>query len=141
VNVARMGKWKMHIKFWERWSGNRSDAGEGCGLDWMYLGYGPETASYIHVNKLPDPFVAHVDGLRLSPNGVHCQACCSSPWWCMRVESHGGIMRTGETRKSRRKPCLSATSPTTNPTWTVPGANPGLFLSLKSWECLGQVTG
>jgi hypothetical protein len=31
-----------------------------------------------------------------------------------------------ETRRTRIKPCPSATLPTTNPIWTDPNANPGL---------------
>jgi hypothetical protein len=33
---------------------------------------------------------------------------------------------TGENRSTREKTCPSATLPTTNPTWTDPGSNPGL---------------
>jgi hypothetical protein len=33
---------------------------------------------------------------------------------------------TGENRSTRGKTCPSATSSTTNPTWTDPGSNPGL---------------
>jgi hypothetical protein len=33
---------------------------------------------------------------------------------------------TAENRRTRRKPCPSATFPTTNPTWIDPGANRGL---------------
>jgi len=42
------------------------------------------------------------------------------------MESHGGMILTGENRKTRRETCPSATLSTTNPTWTDPGANPGL---------------
>jgi hypothetical protein len=42
------------------------------------------------------------------------------------VWSPGGMILTGETRKTRRKTCPSATLSTTNPTWTEPGENPGL---------------
>jgi hypothetical protein len=43
-------------------------------------------------------------------------------WW---VWSHSGIILTGESRRTRRKPFPSASLPTTNPTWTDLGANPG----------------
>jgi hypothetical protein len=35
------------------------------------------------------------------------------------------MILTGETRRTRRKTYPSATLPVTNPTWTVPEANPG----------------
>jgi hypothetical protein len=44
----------------------------------------------------------------------------------MSLESDGGIILTGENRRTRRKTCPSATLSTTNPTWIYPGANPGL---------------
>jgi hypothetical protein len=44
----------------------------------------------------------------------------------MSLESEGGMILTGENRRTRRKTCPSATLSTTNPTWIVPGANPGL---------------
>jgi hypothetical protein len=42
------------------------------------------------------------------------------------LESDGGMILTGENRRTRRKTCPSATLSTTNPTWIDPGANPGL---------------
>jgi hypothetical protein len=44
----------------------------------------------------------------------------------MGMESHGGMILTGENRGTRRQTCPSATLSTTNPTWIEPGANPGL---------------
>jgi hypothetical protein len=44
----------------------------------------------------------------------------------MSLESDGGMILTGENRKTRRNTCLSATLSTTNPTWIDQGANPGL---------------
>jgi hypothetical protein len=41
----------------------------------------------------------------------------------MRMESHGGMTLTGETRRTRRKSCSSATLSIANSTWTDPGAN------------------
>jgi hypothetical protein len=41
------------------------------------------------------------------------------------MEWHDGMIFTGETRRTRRKTCPSATSSTTNSTRTDPGANPG----------------
>jgi hypothetical protein len=48
------------------------------------------------------------------------------PRWYMSMESHGGIILTGENRRTRRKTCPTDTLSTTNPTWTDPGANCGL---------------
>jgi hypothetical protein len=42
------------------------------------------------------------------------------------LESNGGMILTGENRRTRRKNCPSATLSTTNPTWIDLGANPGL---------------
>jgi hypothetical protein len=39
---------------------------------------------------------------------------------------NGGMILTGENRRTRRKPCTSATLSNTNPTWMDPNANPGL---------------
>jgi hypothetical protein len=44
----------------------------------------------------------------------------------MSLESDGGMILTGEDRRTRRKTCPSATLSTTNPTWIDPDANPGL---------------
>jgi hypothetical protein len=44
----------------------------------------------------------------------------------MSLESDGGMILTGENRRTRRETCPSATLPTTNPTWNDLGANPGL---------------
>jgi hypothetical protein len=44
----------------------------------------------------------------------------------MSLESDGGMILTGENRRTWRKTCPSATSSTTNPTWIDPGANPAL---------------
>jgi hypothetical protein len=42
------------------------------------------------------------------------------------IWSSGGMILTGESRRIRKNTCPSATSSTTNPTRTDPGANPGL---------------
>jgi hypothetical protein len=44
----------------------------------------------------------------------------------MSLESDGGMILTGENRRTRRKTCPSATLSATNPTWIDPGVNPGL---------------
>jgi hypothetical protein len=49
------------------------------------------------------------------------------PRWYMSMESHGGMILTGEKWRTRRKTCPSTTLSTTNPTWTDPGGNPGLY--------------
>jgi hypothetical protein len=42
------------------------------------------------------------------------------------IWSSGGMILTGENRRTRRETFPSATSSTTNPTWTTLGSNPGL---------------
>jgi hypothetical protein len=49
------------------------------------------------------------------------RAYCSSPRLCVRQESHGGVILTGENRKSRKKTCPSATFSTSDPTWIDSG--------------------
>jgi hypothetical protein len=44
----------------------------------------------------------------------------------MSLKSDGGMILTGENRRTRRKTSPSATLSTTNPTGIDPGANPGL---------------
>jgi hypothetical protein len=44
----------------------------------------------------------------------------------MSMKNDGGIIMTGENRRTQRKTCRSAILSTTNPTWTEPGANPGI---------------
>jgi hypothetical protein len=44
----------------------------------------------------------------------------------MSLESDGGMILTGENRRTERKTCPSATLSTTNPTWIVLGANSDL---------------
>jgi hypothetical protein len=44
----------------------------------------------------------------------------------MSLESDGGMILTGENRRTRRKTCPSATLSIADPTWIDPGANPGL---------------
>jgi hypothetical protein len=56
----------------------------------------------------------------------HQRAYCSSPGWYMSMECHGGMILTGENRITRSKTYPIATLFTTNPTWTDPGAIPGL---------------
>jgi hypothetical protein len=64
-------------------------------------------------------------GEAMSLNCGHQQARCSSPRY-MSMESHGGMILTGENRKTWRETCPSSTLSTINPTWTDPGVNPGL---------------
>jgi hypothetical protein len=42
----------------------------------------------------------------------------------MSMESHSGIVLTGENRRTRRETCPSSTLSTTSPISTDPGANP-----------------
>jgi hypothetical protein len=44
----------------------------------------------------------------------------------MGMENDGGMILTGENRRTRRKTCPSATLTTRNPTWIDRGAYPGL---------------
>jgi len=39
------------------------------------------------------------------------------------VRSFGGMIRAGKNRITRRTPCITATSSTTNLSWTVLGSN------------------
>jgi hypothetical protein len=51
-----------------------------------------------------------------------CQrACCLSPRLYISKESHGGMILTGENRRTLRKTCPSATLSATNPTCIDPG--------------------
>jgi hypothetical protein len=60
--------------------------------------------------------------------------------WCMSMESSGGIILTGENRRTRRKICPSAISYAINPTWIDPGANPGLHGERSATNCLSHGT-
>jgi hypothetical protein len=62
----------------------------------------------------------------MSLNCGHQLAYCSSPSWYMSIESHGGMILTGENQRTWRKTCPSATLAFTNPTWTDPGTDLGL---------------
>jgi hypothetical protein len=44
----------------------------------------------------------------------------------MSMENDGGMILTGENRRTRRETCPNATLFTTYPTWIDLGANPGL---------------
>jgi hypothetical protein len=44
----------------------------------------------------------------------------------MSIESHDGVICSGENRRIQLRTCSIATVFTTNPTLTNPGANPGL---------------
>jgi hypothetical protein len=44
----------------------------------------------------------------------------------MSLESDGGMILTGENRRTRRKTCPSTILSTTKPTWIDPGTNPCL---------------
>jgi hypothetical protein len=64
--------------------------------------------------------VVHVNGVRRL-NCVHLKTYFHSQ--SMSMDIHGGMILTGETRRTWRKPSPSATLSTTNPIWTGPGAN------------------
>jgi hypothetical protein len=51
----------------------------------------------------------------------------------MSLENDGGMILTGERRRTRRKTCPSATLSTKNPTWIDPGANPSLRWEVGDW--------
>jgi hypothetical protein len=59
----------------------------------------------------------------LSLDCGHQRSYCSFP---RSVQSHGGVLLTGENRRTRRETCLSATLSTADATWTGPGTNPSL---------------
>jgi hypothetical protein len=63
----------------------------------------------------------HADGVRLSLNCDHC-----SSYRYMNMEARWNDTDRENTKRTRRKNCPSATLCATNPTWTDPGANPGL---------------
>jgi hypothetical protein len=58
----------------------------------------------------------------------------------MSLESDGGMILTGENRRTRRKTCPSATLSTTNPTWIDPGTNPGLRGERRATDDLSHRT-
>jgi hypothetical protein len=58
----------------------------------------------------------------------------------MSLESHDGMIRTGEKRNTRRKTCPSATFFTTNRTWTDSGAKPGLHVQMSAINILSHGT-
>jgi hypothetical protein len=58
----------------------------------------------------------------------------------MSLESDGGMILTGENRRTLRKTCPSATLSTTNPTWIDPGANPVLRDERLATNDLSQAT-
>jgi hypothetical protein len=75
-------------------------------------------------------FVAGLGSCRwretMSLNYRHQRASCSPPagWYMSMKPRWNDTDRVN--RISWRKTCLSANLPTTNPTWTDPGRNPGL---------------
>jgi hypothetical protein len=61
----------------------------------------------------------------MSLNCSHNRPIVHITYMCM--DSHGGVILTGENRRNlRKKPCPSVILFTTNPTWTDPGAKAGL---------------
>jgi hypothetical protein len=86
--------------------------------------YGLGLCACIYMDKLV--VVVHVDGVRLSLNCGLQRAYCSSPSWCMSIESHGGMILTGQNRKTRSQTSLSATLSSTYPIWTDMDTNPAL---------------
>jgi hypothetical protein len=57
----------------------------------------------------------------------------------MSLESDGGMISTGENRRTQRKTCPSATLSTTNPTWIDLGAKPGLRGERPATNDLSQI--
>jgi hypothetical protein len=74
----------------------------------------------------------------MSLNCSHQQACCSSPRWYLSIESHGGMILTGENWRTQRETCPSATLSTTNPIWSDLGVNPGLCIEMPASNCLSH---
>jgi hypothetical protein len=60
--------------------------------------------------------------------------------WCTSMDSHDGMISTGERRRTWRKTCLGATLSTTYPTWIDPGTNPGLRSKRPATNRLGRCT-
>jgi hypothetical protein len=50
----------------------------------------------------------------------------SAPGWYMSMESHGGMILTGENLRTRKTTCPKVTLSIKNFTWADPSANPGL---------------
>jgi hypothetical protein len=59
----------------------------------------------------------------------------------LSMESHGGMILTGESRRPRRKTCPNSDLSTTNPAWTDPGANLGLRCECVATRRLSHGTG
>jgi hypothetical protein len=70
---------------------------------------------------------------------AHQLAYCSSSRWYTSMESHGGMIRTGKNRRTRRDTCPCATLSTVNRPWTDLIANPGLRHE-KPVTCLNHGT-
>jgi hypothetical protein len=58
----------------------------------------------------------------------------------MHVESHDGMILTGESRKPRKETCPNVTLSTTNPTWTDLEANLGLSVDRPATNRLSHGT-
>jgi hypothetical protein len=106
-------------------------------LDWGFL-------YFLHLSR-PNAGIVRwwflcLWGENMSLNCDHQRACCSSPKWFMIIESHCGMIMTGENRRTRRKTCTSATLSTTNLTWTEPVANPFLCGERPAAYCLSHGT-
>jgi hypothetical protein len=92
--------------------------------------------------KCYPPFLRHSSTLLFFPEGgvglVHKRGCLLTleyyafPRWYEFGERWWNDIWTGENRRTRRKPCTSATLSTTNPTWIDPGANPSRRLTTSS---------
>jgi hypothetical protein len=73
-------------------------------------------------------------------NCVHQRSYCSYPRWYMSMKNHDEIILTGKNRRTRRKICTSAILSTKNPTWTEPGAKPGLQVKRLATNRLSRGT-
>jgi hypothetical protein len=58
----------------------------------------------------------------------------------MSMDSHDGMIVTGESLRTRRKTCPNATKGTTNRTWTDLGSNPGLRNERLATNSLNHIT-
>jgi hypothetical protein len=70
--------------------------------------------------------IIHNYAVHVYSMGWDYRAYCSSIRWCRSMESYGGMIPIEDNERTQRKTCPRATLSTTNPTWSDPGANPGL---------------
>jgi hypothetical protein len=99
----------------------------------------PLTVTFPKLSVILRPLYIHTY-MFIYLNYNHQCAYCSPPDDNMSMESDGGMILTGENRRTRKKTCPSATLSTTNPIWTDPCAKPGLRVDKPATNCLSHGT-